>query len=750
MALPLTTIATQLLQKTEITPQIVLQIDGVTTLYGAVDIKEIWRIGDPGITIGQAGLTIGGQVSVDDQEALISWTGGTSNSINQVLNVDKGTNDSVSVLKVALIDKSLRATKLITPGEVVEDILGRKAKIWLGEASGSWKDDYVIIFRGIIDDIDAKSGIITLNLNQGGNLTGTTFLPGETELSAALDVPDLTASVDATADFLSPFTNLGGSIDTSLRLYLRINDEIMRYEVTTGTTFATLTRGELGTTVASHSIDDTVISFYRITGNAIDLALKLMLSGQTDPYLEDFSVASFQVIPLVGTVPNAIFLADFDIEREFNVRVGDFVTTTGATNPANDITNRLITEVILTEVGFFIVVDGAALVDEATTSALVTLNSQFDVWGPGAGLGLKPEEVDIGEHLSIQSKFLSSAEYDFFIKEEIEDGKEFLSEQIYNPVSAYAIPRKAQASIAYNIGPIPGVEMKTLDTTNVTNVSKLSLKRTTNKNFFNTIIYKFEEDALEDDKFTRGTIFIDGTSVTRIPIGNKPLTIVSKGLREILSAINTAQIASNRRLKRYRFGAESIKGLKTTFGTGFNLEIADKIIVDLKDLKLTDIKSGTRSGDPRIFEIINKVLGIRKGEVTLDLLDTNFDLDARYALISPSSFVKSGSSGTEFVIDPSFNTTRYGTAEWKKWVKFTGTEVKIHNADFSVSGTALLKRVTSNSIEVETDLGFTPLAGQVMECGTYNNQTEDVKIAYGSMSDGDNNFADGKVSYKMS
>ena len=749
MSLALTPTAAQLLSKNEITPQIVMQIDGVETLYGAVDIKKIWRVGDPDLFIGQPGLLIGGQISIGDQEPLISWSGGTSNTINQVLNVDKGTNESVSTLKVALIDKSLKATKLITPGEVVDDILGRKAKIWLGEASGSWKDDYVIIFRGIIDDVDAKSGIVTLNLNQGGNLNASTFLPGETELDGAINDTDTAATVLATADFLSPFTALDATIDDSLKLYIRIDDEIMRYEAVTGTTFGSLSRGQFGTAAVAHSDEATVNSFYRITGNAIDLALKLLLSGQTGPYLEDFPVATFQSIPLVGVVPNAIFLADFDTEREYNVRVNDYVNVTGATDGANNFSDRRILEVTLSEVGFYIVVDGAPLVNETTTSAVISFNTQYDTWGPGAGLGLKPEEVDIAEHLSVQSRFLSSAEYDFYLKEEIEDGKEFLSEQIYNPVSAYAIPRKAQASLAYNIGPIPGTQIKTLNASNVTNASKLSMKRSTNKNFFNTIIYKFEEEALED-RLIRGTVFIDGTSVTQIPVGNKALTIESKGLREILSAINTAQIASNRRLKRYRFGAESIRNVTTSFSVGFTIEISDKVIFDMASLQMSDIRSGTRAGAPRLYEVINKVLNIRTGEISLDLLDTNFDVDVRYCLISPASFVKLGVSGTQFVIDPSFNTSRFGTAEWRKWVAFEGTEVVVRSVDYSVSGAAILKRVTSNTLEVETDLGFTPLMGYVMECGSYNNQTEDIKLVYGSMSDGDNNFADGKVSYKMS
>lgn len=749
MALPLTTTATELLQKTDKTPQIVLQIDGVTTLYGAVDIKKIWRIGDPDIFIGLAGLLIGGQVSVEDQENIISWTGGTSNTINQVLNVDKGTNESVSTLKVALLDKGLVASRLITPGEIVEDILGRRCKIWIGEAESSWKDDYIIIFRGVIDDVDAKSGVVTLNCASPDVLKkSTTFTIGETETTAAMDASQTSIAVTDTSDFLDVFTNISGGIDTSLKLYIKIDDEIMRYESLTGTSFGTLTRAQLGTIAATHDSGAQVNAFYRLEGNAIDLALKFMLSGQDGPYLEQFAIKSFNVITGSLTVPDAVFITDATFVWEYNVQRGDYCTITGATNGANNIVNLQIDDIVDTGFGSYLVFNGAGLVDESMTSAVIDIYSQYDTFGPGAGLGMKPEEVDIDEHLDIQFKFLSSAEYDFYIKEEIEDGKTFLSEQIYNPVSAFAIPRKAQSSIGYHIGPIPGVEIKTLDTSNVLNASDISIKRSINKNFFNTIIYKYEEEAL-DEKFTRGTVFIEGTSITRIPVGNKALTIESKGMRQLLSAQNTAQIASSRRLKKYKFGAESIT-VKTNFETGFSMEVGDKTIVDLTSLKITDNKTGTRSGDPRLFEVVNKTLNIKTGQVEFQLVDTNADLSSRYALISPSSFVKTGISNTQFVIDPSFNTTAYGSGEWNKWVNFTGTEVVVRSLDYVTSGTAILKKVTSNTIEVETSLGFTPSAGMIMECSNYADQTATVKLVYASMSDGDNNFADGKVSYKMS
>lgn len=748
MAFNLTDAGEQLLQKTEITPQIVLDIDGVDTLYSAINIKQYWNIGDEGLNVGTAGLTIGGQISIADQENLISWSGGTSNTISQVLNVDKGENDSVSSLKIALIDKGLKATRLATPGEIVPDLLGRRAIVWIGEAAGSWRDDYVIAFRGVIDDVDLKSGIVTLNVAAPDTLKDkTTFLPGETELTAGIDDTVTSIPVLDTTDFLAPFTGPNGLIDESFKLYVRINDEIMRYESSTGTSFDTVTRGQLDTIASAHNSGDVVNSFYRMEGNAIDLALKFMLSGGADPYIDDFPVKSFVQITGALSVPNAIFLADSEIVRIKNITVGDYVTVTGATNGANNFTNREILDLVLTDVGYYIVVGGAALVTEDPTTATMDFKSQYCTWPEG--VGMNPEEVDIQEHRDIKTKFLSSAEYDFYIKEEIDSGKEFLSQQIYNPVSAYSLPRKAQASIGYNIGPIPGIKIKTFNDETVKNAAKLSIKRSTNKNFYNTIVYKYQESAL-DEEFSRGVVFVDGESVTRIPVGNKALVIESKGLRELLSAKNTAQIASNRRLIRYGKAAESITNLTTNFKTGFDVEIGDKVILDLTALNISDIRSGTRSGESRVVEVINKRMNLRTGEVSFDLLDTNFDLDQRFALIGPSSVIKSGTSGTQFVIDPTFNTDRFGSAEWKKWERFSGSEIIVRSPDFTVSGTALINKVTSNTITVQTDLGFTPLAGYIMEASNYSDQTANVKLVYGAMSDGDNDFADDKVTYKMS
>lgn len=748
MAFELTENAKQLLTKNNITPQIVLQIDGVDDLYGAVPIQKILKVGDPEL-LGDPGLIVGGLIDIAEQESLISFSGGTSSSISQSLNIDKGTNESISSLKIALLDKSLLATKLITPGEVVTELLGKRAKVWYGEADGAWKEDYFIVFRGIIDDIDAASGIVLINLASPDTLKKTTtFVPKDTTLTASMTDSDTTATVVGTGDFLTPFTNPSGGIDTSLKLYIRINDEIMRYESTTGTTFATLTRGQLGTTAVAHDSGDTVDSFYRIEGNSIDLALQFMMSGQVDPYIDDKSVRSFVNVPSVGAVTNAIYFDAIDLILENNVQVGDYVTVTGATNGANNVTDEPITAVINdVSGGSYIVLGGASLVTEDPTSAIIDFVSKYDVWGPGAGLGMRPEEVDIPEHLSIKNTFLQDTPMDIYLKEEIEDGREFLSEQLYNPVSAFAIPRKAQASLGYHIGPIPGTEMITLNDETVTNVSKISIKRTVNKNFYNTVIYKFDEDALED-RFTKGAVTIDSDSVDRIKVGNKAIKIEAKGMRVANSAVNISQIAAGRRLGKYKFAAESIKAVKMKLGDAMFIEVGDKVIVDMSALKLTDLQTATRSGNNRIFEIVNKTLNI-KGDVSIDIVDTNFDLNSRFALIGPCSEITTSISATQFIIGPSF-TAPFGNNEWKKWQPSEGSTVVIHSVDWAVSGTAVLTSADSNTITLATSPGFTPLPGYLMELDEYDGITADDKLIYGFMDDGGADFADGGIAYQMS
>lgn len=745
MSFELTERALAASNQTSIKPQILLEIEGLDTVFSAVIVKKFIKIGDPGLSIGIAIAgesevwKIGGQTAVEDQSDLISFSQGTSTEIRQSLNIDKGTGESVSSVQIALVDKNLEVTKLITPGNQITELLGVRCKLWLGFEGTSFKNDFIVIFRGLVDDIVSSSGLIKINLaHPDQKKRSKLFTKVDTLLDGTISAGVTSMTVDDTSAFTIPPT------DSSLKTYVRIDDEIIRYTGITATTFLGLARGELGTTAAVHDDDSNIESFLRLEGNSIDLALKLMLSGTTGAFATAVDITHFRTIDATTNLTNALFFQGIDIFQEHGIVTGDTVTTTGAANAGNNFVTRTITDIARTELGSYLIVDGAALVTENDTAAILSFFSQYNTLGSGNGLSIKPDEVDIKEHLSVQSLFLSSFDYDIYIKDTI-DGRTFISEELYNPASAFSIPRKSQASVGVHTPPLPTVLIPTLDQTNVTNPSKLSIRRTINKNFFNTVVYRFEDDPLED-KFNNVNITQDGTSITRIPVGNKALEINSKGMRTGLSAVANANSAANRRLSKFRFGAEEIIGINVLFSTGYSLEIGDLVILDLTSLQLSDIQSGTRAGESRLFQVTNRKINFRNGQISIDIVDTNFDKDIRYGLLSPSSQVKSGASTTVFTIEQAF-ASEFGANEFKKWTGFIGASVVVRNPAFSISGVSTILAINGNQITVASTLGFIPLAGYIMEMDDYDNQTDDVKLTYTFMRD--SAFTDGKVQYSM-
>lgn len=747
MAYDITTNMREASETGNIQPNIILEIDGVSTVFGAISIKKYIRIGDADLEIGDDWI-IGGFNEVEDQSSYISFQQGTSTTIKQTLYQDKGKGESISSLQVAVVDVNETVSNLISPGQVVDDILGRRCRIWLGFENTAYPDDYIVVFRGVVESVKSSPGLVTFNISHPDKKKQSEILiEAETTLSSGMGAGDTVANVVSTSEFLDTITGPGGSTDATFETYIKINSEVIRYEGSGATQFSSLTRGALGTVAASHSSGDTVSAFIRINGTAInDVALKLMLSGWAGPFEEDVTLTHFNRINETDTLANTISFQDTDLVQLYNIQVGDYITTTGATNGANNVTNQQITAITENDFGTYITVSGVSFVEEIDSSAVIDFRSQYDVYP--IGLKMHNDEVDIQEHQDLHSNFLSNWDYDFYIDSNIDDAKEWLSEQVYNPASAYNIPRKAQASVGYHIGPLPTENIKTLNIDNVLNVGSLKIQRSTSKNFYNAVVYRYENTALDTGTFTRGTVTTDATSLSQIPVGNKALKIDASGMREGLQADANAASATSRRLRKYKFGAEYVVGLKLNFATGFDIEIGDILLVDFTSLKLTDIKSGTRSGDSRLCEITNKSINIKTGEVMIDIVDTNFSNDTRYCLQSPSSLVKVGVSTTEFTIKAGYSTERFGDAEYKKWEKWVGASIVVRSADYVTSDTALIQAVTENTITLASALSFTPSADYIMELDVYDNQPANIKLVYGFMSDGAA-FADGGIEYMM-
>lgn len=721
-------------------PNIVLEIEGVPTLFGSLAISKYARIGDPDLIIGEPDLDfgafyIGGFTLLDDQDNAITLDG-TSNSIKQTLNIDKGEGGSITSLSIALVDAG-DITRLITPGEIIPDILQARCRVYLGFENVAWPEDYVTIFRGVVTEVSSDPGKVTLQLNHPDDKKRSTIYKQiETTLAADISNSDTDIDLVSAANILLPIAGPDGNIDPSFRAYVRINDELILLDSINTNTLTGCTRGQINTTATSHQAGDAVTTFYRLTGTCTDLALKLMSSGFEGPYLEDIAVEQFGFYG-VTSVPNSLQFLDYDVSK-YNIQVGDYVTVTGATEAANNFTGKQVLDVVTTEDGSYIVIDGVSLVDETSSAAVMSVRSKYDTLPNG--LRMVNEEIDIAEHDRLNQLFLSNISYDIYLKETIENAKEFLEEQIYSPAAAYSLPRKSRASLGYHIGPIPGQDIKTLSYDNVKRPSQMRLKRSTNRQFYNEVVYRFDESALED-KFLTGFVNIAQDSKDQIRGPNKTLTVSAKGLRSTEQGEAIAQSQSERRLNRYKFAAESIE-VATLFDVGFNIEIGDIVVYDGTNLALPDIKTGSKGMAPRLFEVQNKDLNLKTGDVRLEIVDTNFDGAGRYCLMSPSSFVAVGISTTELIIKQSFS-ARFGVAEWRKWQDQVGASVRIRSSDFSIDHDTVITAISGNTFTVSPALPVVPAADQVFEMTLYTDVdvTEQTKLVYGFMSDAP--FADG-------
>ena len=749
MALVLTPAAKRASESSNILPNLVLDIEGVPDKYGTVQILKYIKIGDPGLFIDGT-WKIGGYAPLLDQETLVTFDG-TSTSISQKLDIDKGSGASISQMSVALVDVDEKITQLITPGEVVTDMLGREATVWLGFSQNAFPEDYIRIFRGTIDEIGSTPGRVTFQISHPDQKKRQEiFIKAESKLNGAINPTQTTIALESTDNFLYPIMGPDGLFDTSIKYGIRIEDEIIFYTGISGNDLTGCARGSLGTAGSSHADQQDLESFCQITGNSMDLALKLMLSGWNGPYEESVVIQNFNILGDATVLPNSIFSLGYDVAAQYGVVAGDYITTTGASDGANNVALKQITEIVRTLEGSYIIVDGVSFVDEGSTTGVIDFRSRYDTFHPGAGLQMHNDEVDITEHERIKRFFLSSFEYDFYIRDNIK-GKEFLEGEIYFPAAAYSIPRKAKSSIGYHIGPLPDSDIRAIDTSNVIAASKVSIKRSINRNFYNTVVYRYEEKVLEEDKFLRGYITTDGTSKTNIPVGTKPLVISSKGMREVLSGNTLSVNAANRRLKRYKYSAEYIEGIQITYGSSYNLEIGDIVLLDVGDLKMSDTKSGTRDGKPRLFEVYNKTFDIKTGKVSLSMLDTAYSTASRYCLMSPSSKILAGSTSTVLKLRVTGNSI-FGPNEGAKWSRYLNAAVRVRSNDFTTrNDLSTIQSVSGNTITLSTPLSFTPAAEDTLTVGHYNDMVGDsgdrIKLIYAFQEN--TLFDDGTIRYQM-
>ena len=600
MALELSVEAEAFLQQNNIVGNIILEIDGFSNLYGSVKVTRIARYGDA-ITFGD-GTLFGGSTEDASSKDYISLTG-TTNNIAQKLNQDKGGSSSVTSFKIRLIDKNDELTLAFAPGVTVDDILGREATVYWQAKDSKHPEDSARLFIGVISQASFGAGYVDLQIQHPETLKRQILLPKVTaELIADLNIGGTLALVTSTSGFITEAENL--------EQYIKINDEIIKVRGQTASGFTALERAQFGTIEANHATGDEVESFYKLQGDPIELALRMMLSNPDQQDFATKTASRIVQVDAVTSVPNAVFFDGINVQDELGLVVGDQLSITVGADVSNLIGYTNIISFGTNSSGSWCVVD-ATLTSEVDISATVKFKSKYNKLSFGAGKNIKPYHVDVAQFESLDTSFSAQFfSYDFYIKDDLKLD-EFMAESLFYPSGLFSLPRQGRISVGISAPPILGLKAKTISSDNVTNATRLAITRSINQSFYNAIAYKFNDDAIED-KFLSATITQSSDSTNRINIGNRVLEIECGGIRE--SAVNRNKIdaISTRFLDRYQYGAETVK-VDVNFKTGFSIEPGDTCVFDGESLRVSDITTGTRDFLPRVFECVDRQINLKTG-----------------------------------------------------------------------------------------------------------------------------------------
>jgi len=706
MAFELSVRAQNLLDQTGVQPQLILEIDGFAQIFGAVDISKLVTIGDE-ITIGD--FIIGGIIPEPNSRAYIQTKGSTT-KIKQAIDSDRKSTQSIQRINIKMVDVNGDLSRIFSPGVVVDDILSRDAVFYLGFKDGAHPQDSVKVLNGVISKAKSGAGFWDLTISHADALKDQElFTEFTSKLTNSMTNSDTSAFVPSTADLIFEIPG-----NTYLESYIRIDDEIMRVDGKNATDI-TVTRAQYGTAAVTHDADAEVTSLYRLQGNAIDLALKILLSG--GGLSKEFIPVSEIGVQSNGVAnPNVISFSGVNIITRYNLSAGDRMTVSGSTEPLN---NRIetITDIIVdglnTDVYF-----AAPFTIDVSGSAQASPLSQYYV--SEYGCGLKTSQVDVLRFQEIAQIFSGTFfDYDFLIDEGV-NARDFIDEEILFPSRLFSIPRKGAVSIGIIDLALATSSTPTVGFNEVISPDKIAIQRSTTENFYNSVIYKYDYDVIED-KFLSVVIAQNEDSQNRIAAGNKPLIIESKGMRSSIETSNLITTNTRRILDRFKFAAESIESVDVAYKTGFAVEIGDVVIFGDEQLQITDLTQGSRRFTPRLMEVINKDFDIIKSTVSLSLLDTKFGLDRRFGVMAPSSFIASGSTTTSFKIRP-MASSRPWVPERNKWEDYFGLPVYVHNEDFSIEETGTLIGFDPANGERLIVSGFTvtPQDGWVLECANYD------------------------------
>jgi len=715
MAVGLSVTAQSLLKQVGVQPQIALDIEGVDTLYAAQPVFKTLEWDDSNANWDD-NLNWDGTINDPNSVDWISLQG-TTTSITQQIRPDKGSTSSISTVNVAIVDVDGKVSKALSFDSITE-ILGKKATFSIGffNEAAVYPEDYQAIFRGIVVDFYTEAGIVMVSLASSESLKRQVFLEKfQGELSA--DIDNLVTTI--------PVLDTVGMYESqdALTTYIRIEDELMQVLSFTDTSIEVI-RAQLNTLANPHEVTEFE-TFYRMQGKPLDLSLKIMLSEEGNEYFESDDIPkSVNFISITEQLANTIIFDYYDIKEKTGLVVGDTFQLDTTLN-TNTYTIRGFGQL---ETGDSFIETFETLVTENEYLGTFKYKSKYNVLP--TGLGMISNEVDIEEFENLKASFSSNfIDYDLYIKDSIDDMKTYMDSELFFPQGLYSIPRKARSSVKFVVPPFSSDILPILDNNTITNITKIKQRRSVHKYLYNTYVWRFNQDSIED-KFLTGKVVLNNTSVQRIKVGKKQLKIESTGLRSNVETFNLVNNLSQRLIDKYSLAPTYFEGVEVNYKTGYAVEVGDIIEAFPSETKTKDLRTGSGQRS-KLYEVTNKSLNIKTGKIKLSLISSAFEIESRYVVVSLSSRVVTGSTDTRLIIEPinDLGSFRSPTSQWEI---FRGKNVRVRSKDYLDDDTVTFEIDPTNNaaLILDTPLSFTPGAGYIVEVPDYNDAGAGIDSEY--------------------
>ncbi len=718
---------------------IVMVIEGIPYTFGAADVYQTVRYGDPGIVYGLPGLVygglrrIGGPNGVGGVKSYIQLD--PSMIIQQRIEPEQG-KGSVGLITMTLIDYHGEISYMIAPGNVVDEIMcSKQVTIYIGFQQSSFPEDYVILYRGYITSLDCPPGLVKFQISDGTMKSRQPiFSTPTTNLNGAIDDSQTSITVFNTAGFYAQIQGPDGSYSTKVHTYIIIDNEIMQYSHSgiPDDNHFTVTRGALGTLAVAHDdgtpVSNSIQFGFELPGQGIStflLALQLLLSGWNGPCETDVNLSNIGFI--TTPVSNAFTLADQDALLGLGLTVGDWFTISGAINGGNDLTGQITSFEAQNGFTTIIYTDQTFPTPEPSTTGKASFRSKYDVLPLASGSKCRMRDVDVAGIENVFFKYFRSSIYDLSIYFDTPVfAKDIIATELMLPIGCYQISKFGRVSISVTKPPLPGVgNLTQLDYTNVIDPERIHVTRSTNnRTFYNQISYEFDYDII-NQVFNSVNYAVDTDSLNLFQ-QTLTLPIQSKGLRSIFGGASVVSRRGQALLNRYKNVALMIE-LTCNWSAGSLIEVSDIILlVDNGNLKIMNFATGERNLGSQLFEVIDRSYNVTQGNVKLKLLSgLGFDVNSRFGLIAPSTILSTACTTTRLRLTPSYGQTSIGN-ELAKWTPFFGLPILVHSDDYSVVGTSVLQSIDSSdptALSISPALGFTPSAGYILEIANYPTST---------------------------